>query len=163
MSIIVTLLSIGISAAIAFLVSHAMLSSKLGRIEERSDLNRNRMDRLETKLDNFFFAALASPEKIQEAMQNQLRPVIAKFNNILSFLEKKKNPLSLEQINKLKAYRDKLTHGLPLKPDEYRDFQFLVKEISKELPKKEKEEFDWVAAGLLGFIAGLIIGSLIKK
>lgn len=166
MSIIVVV-SVGISAVIAFLVSHATISSRLGKLEERTQSNKDRMDRLETRFDNFFLALstlLSYPEdKIKDRIQIEVRPLIKKFDDFLNLIEKKKNPISTEQIDKLKTYRNKLVHGIPLKPEEYQDFQCLLKEISKELPEQQKGEFDWIAAALLGFVAGLIIGALIKK
>lgn len=152
-------MSMVFSGIIAFLVSYATISSRLGELKGRTGSNNERMNRLETRFDNFLLGASIPKER----RESEVRPLIERFDKFLNLLEKKKNPISSEQINRLRTYRNKIAHGIPLKPEEYRDFQSLLKEIRKELPKRQRGEFDWLAAALLGFIAGLIIGSLISK
>lgn len=148
-----------LSGIIAFFVSYATISSRLGKLEGRVGSNNERMSRLETRFDNFILALSIPKEK----RESEVRPLVEKLDKFINLFEKEKNPISTEQINKLKTYRNKLAHGIPLKPEEYQGFQSLLKQISKELPKQQKGEFDWLVGALLGFVAGLIIGSLISK
>lgn len=153
------IVGMALSAVIAFFVSFGTISFKLGQLKEGLRSNNDRMNRLETRFDNFFLA-LSIPK---ESIESKVMPLIERLDRFINLFEKKKNPISTEQIDRLKTYRNKLVHGTPLEPKEYQDFQSLLKEISKELPRRQKGEFDWVVAALLGFIAGLIVGALIEK
>jgi len=94
-------------------------------------------------------------------ISKELTPLGEKLDKILSSL--KRNPISKEEIDRFKAYSVKLRNGIPLTSEEYLDFDRLSKKIRDELPEKQKEEFDWVLAGLVGFLLGLALASAMEK
>ena len=68
--------------------------------------------------------------------------------------------LLLEEIDRIKTYRDKIISGKPFNIEEYRDFKFISKKVKKKLPTERQEEFEWTINGLLGVAGGSIIGAL---
>ena len=71
--------------------------------------------------------------------------------------------LAEREIERMRKYRNKIAHGIPLTPEEYRDFKSIAEKMRKELPVERRGEFDQIMAGILGFIAGLLIGALISE
>jgi len=148
-------LSMVVSAAIASLVSFGTISFRLGKLDARTESNGRSIDRVETKFDNFLLGMSAPKNHRRVEVPPEIKKFLQILDSFLGPLEEKGNPVSPEQMKRLKSYRDKIVQGLSIKPEEYRDFQSLLKKVSRELPQQQRDEFDSMAAGLSGFVAGL--------
>lgn len=75
----------------------------------------------------------------------------------------KGNPISLSEINRLKKYRNKIAHGMPLSEEEMKDFKQIIRKVREELPPNERDDFDSIVIGILGFIGGLLLAALLYE
>ncbi len=78
----------------------------------------------------------------------------------LQIAQKKNNPLTPDQAQRLQLYIDKAQQGIPFSYDEINDYQQLVEEAKKEQPK----DFNPLPLVALGaFLLGLWLGSKKQK
>lgn len=185
------LIPAAIAAVIAYLISRAQTSHKMGGLEERLNLTvasirklDKRLDSLDAKLDRrwdslntniimvlshvvsgirFPSASKNEKDEITNRTQPNREKLLKFIDEFLKEHEYKKNPITIDEIERLRTYRNKIAHQELLTPSEYQDFQFLVQKVKAELPEERRGEFDWVAGAVLGFVAGLIIGSLLSR
>ena len=159
---IYTIISVTISGIVAFVISYIVtirtISFELGKVAGKTDSIEKRIDWFENRFDKFT-AALIS--KTKEEIPPELEKYISKLDDFLKEQSKKENPLSVSELEKMKRYRDILSRGEPLSPEEYNEFKYLAGKMREDIQEKKRDAFDAVIAGLLGFAAGVIIGALL--
>lgn len=158
-SIVAGLISAGVSAAVALIVAYAAIQYRVGKTIAHVEAIIKRLDRLENKIDEMYKGFFTPKDDISK----ELSPLVQKIDRILDSVEIKGNPISRGEINRFKSYSSKLRDGILLTSEEYLDFDRLSEKIRIELPEKQKEEFDWVLAGLLGFLFGLALSAAMKE
>jgi len=95
--------------------------------------------------------------------KEELADKIQKFEAFLESEEEKSNPLSSEEIKEVRKYINKIQHGELLSPQEFDRLSDLTAKIQNDLPPEKKSEFNWLLAGLLGFVLGLILASILSE
>ncbi len=165
-----TAISIISTIVVAFITSFLTVLYRLGRISSMVESTDNkvgniearlekRLDRIEDRFDKFFLYLNAPVNERSKIME----PYIHKLDEIIEHVKQKGNPVSADEIDKFKAYRNKIVHGVPLTIEEYNDFKSLTEKVKQDLPENRRDDFDLVIAGLLGFILGLTVAALLKK
>lgn len=158
-SIMAGLISVGVSAVVALITAYASTQFRLGKTTGHVEAIVKRLDRLENKIDEMYKGFFTPKNETSK----ELAIFIDKLDKILNSVKTKGNPISREEIERFRTYSAKLGTGVPLTSEEYLDFDRLSKKIRDELPEKQKEEFDWVLAGLFGFLLGLALATAMKK
>ena len=80
---------------------------------------------------------------------------LKKFNQLLGNIEKQ--VLDPEEKEIIKFYLNKIAIQKVFSLEEFKEFNTLIGKVRKGLSIKEREEFDWIAPGLLSFAMALIL------
>ncbi len=152
-----------ISAALTILIMLLTLSFRFGKMYNKIENTENRLKRIESTYDNFMATLISKMPGGNAGDRVNLDPLLERFDKLLSNISPKGNPITGDDINKLKQFRNKIAQGSQFTLHEYREFENLSKKIEKELPENTRNEYNWVIAGLLGVALGLLIAAVISK
>ncbi|CAD7778329.1 MAG: hypothetical protein KIIPBIDF_01558 [Candidatus Methanoperedenaceae archaeon GB50] len=84
-----------------------------------------------------------------------MRLHLRKFNQLLENTEKQ--VLNPEEKQIIKSYLNKIAVQKVFSLEEFKEFNTMIGKVRKGLSIKEREEFDWIAPGLLSFAMALIL------
>jgi len=162
------ILTIFASFVVALTTTLLLIQNKLGKVEglidginrRQDDLN-SRVTKVEDQQYNFLVNFVNGSNAKKHGVPESTQILLDKLDYILSRVKPNGNPISQDEINRVRAYRNKIAHGDFLSPEETKDMIQLLDKLKDELSTDEqKEEFDTIAAGILGFIGGLLIAAL---
>ena len=111
-------------------------------------------------------SVIKDPKKYRKRFdkhKKELEDKIVKFEAFLKSEEQRDNPLSPEEIKELRSYINKVRHGEILSPQEFNRLSDITIKMQDDLPTEKKSEFSWLLAGLLGFVLGLILASILSE
>lgn len=151
-----------VTLGIAWSTGVFKLGYKLGRLDGKLDWLTERVKQVETRIDSFMLALLSKKSgEPNEKLEALLHTLIEKFDKFLPSL--KTNPLTQGELQKIREYRNKIANRTPLTQGEYIEFEALARKIESDLPPDQRNEYDLVIAGLLGFAMGLLVASLFSE
>jgi len=84
-----------------------------------------------------------------------MRLHLRKFNQFLENTEKQ--ILDQKEKQTIRFYLNKIALQKVFSLEEFKEFKALIDKVRKGLSIKEREEFDWIAPGLLSFAMALIL------
>ena len=147
---LVAIASATLAAVIGFGIAILAQAGKLGSIDDG-------IKRLNRIVDDFLISLTrgSTPSDFEQRLKA--------IESYVEQLKPKENPLSTTEIERFKTYTEDIGRGMSLSYEEYSDYRRLSERIKRELPKRQRTDFELLLAGLLGFAAGMALAELIRS